>query len=79
MPFTIPGTEISSLPLSSIIVGERFRKDYGDLSELKHSIKTHGLINPITCCLLDGQYTLVAGGRRLQALTELGETECGGR
>lgn len=74
--FTIPGTEIKELSLSDIVVGERFRQDYGDLSELKHSLKTHGLINPITCCLMDGQYRLVAGGRRLEALKQLSTPKC---
>lgn len=74
--FTIPGTSVTVLLLSSIIEGERFRKDYGDLSELTHSIKTQGLINPLTVTPdseEEGKYRLVAGGRRLAALKKIGE------
>ena len=58
--------------IDSIEIGERLRKDYGDLSDLE-SVATVGLIQPI---VLDrtstGTHRLVAGGRRLAKLTELG-------
>lgn len=73
--FQIPGTEITVLPLSSIEVGERYRKDYGDLSDLIHSIKTNGLINPITVNKTEDGYTLIAGGRRLEAIKQLKQEE----
>jgi ParB family chromosome partitioning protein len=47
----------------------RFRKEYGDLTSLKDSIKLLGLLHPV---LVDEDYNLVAGGRRLQAHKELG-------
>ena len=73
---------LENIPLSQIHIGERFRKDYGNLNQFKHSIKTNGLITPIAVGLtsalkMDGldaskPYTLLAGGRRTQAATELG-------
>ena len=48
---------------------ERFRKDLGDLTELKKSIAEIGLIHPI---VVDSNGTLIAGKRRLQACIELG-------
>lgn len=47
----------------------RFRKDLGDLTELKKSIKEVGLIHPI---VIDSKGNLIAGARRLQACKELG-------
>lgn len=76
MSFRIPGTELTSLPIDTIEIGERYRKEYGDLSDLMHSIKTNGLINPIACTFQSDRYLLVAGGRRLEAMKRLGETEC---
>lgn len=64
-----------TIKIADIIVGDRLRKDYGDLSDLD-SIETVGLIQPIVLDKTDsGQYHLVAGGRRLSKLTELGSTE----
>src|SRR6266478_3921118 len=61
--------------LSYIIVVERLRKDYGDLTDLD-SITTVGLIQPIILHEeRPGQYVLVAGGRRFNKLVELGHTE----
>lgn len=68
--------EPTSVKLSDIKVGDRYRLDYGDLTELKTSIKSKGLINPLTVCQLeDGTLQLAAGGRRFQAVTELGWEE----
>jgi ParB-like chromosome segregation protein Spo0J len=35
------------IALTDIEVGERFRKDYGNITELAMSIKKEGLIQPI--------------------------------
>jgi len=56
---------------------KRFRKDLGDVQELKASLKRWGLIHPIVVAHLDpkeGQYEwlLIAGERRLTAYTFLG-------
>ncbi|OQB10000.1 MAG: Chromosome-partitioning protein Spo0J [Parcubacteria group bacterium ADurb.Bin216] len=58
------------VPLSSIVFGERFREDYGDMSTLITSIKKEGLIQPLAVKDNgDGTYTLLAGGRRYKACT----------
>ena len=78
---TIP---LANISISDIHIGERFRKDYGDMAQFKHSIKTKGLITPIAVGLTDKlkmegldstkPYTLLAGGRRTQACIELKHT-----
>jgi len=75
---------LENIPLSQIHIGDRFRKDYGNLGQFKHSIKTNGLITPIAVGLtgvlkMEGldtskPYTLLAGGRRTQAALDLGWT-----
>jgi ParB-like chromosome segregation protein Spo0J len=54
---------------SAIKVGERFRKDPGDIVALARSISVVGLLHPIVV-RADG--TLIAGGRRLEAVKKLG-------
>lgn len=50
----------------------RVRQDYGDMEQLKNSITQHGLLQPI---VINQTRQLIAGGRRLRAFIELGETE----
>jgi DNA modification methylase/ParB-like chromosome segregation protein Spo0J len=57
------------LSVSEIIIGDRVRKDFGDLDELANSIREVGLIQPI---VLTRDYRLVAGERRLRAMQKLG-------
>lgn len=63
---------MSTLPLADIKVGDRARKDMGDIEALARSIQEHGLLHPVVV-LRDG--TLVAGGRRLAAAGMLGMEE----
>lgn len=56
--------QVHEVPLDSIIVDERARKDYGDIEELAASIRDVGLLQPIT---VSDEYRLLAGGRRLEA------------
>lgn len=58
--------------ISDIRVVDRIRQDNGDLSDLTESIKTHGLINPITIMEADDGYILIAGFRRLCAAKSIG-------
>ena len=58
-------------PIDSIIVGERFRKDMGDVDTLASSIAALGLLQPIAISP-DGR--LLAGERRLRACRQLGWT-----
>jgi DNA modification methylase/ParB-like chromosome segregation protein Spo0J len=64
-----------TIQISEIVVENRLRKDIGDLSDLD-TIETVGLIQPIVLVRSDsGQHRLVAGGRRLTKLQEIGCTE----
>ena len=62
----------TKIPRSSIVVPERFRIDYGDLTTLKNSIQRYGLIQPL---VLNQNNILVAGGRRITACDALGLVE----
>jgi len=64
--------QVLELRVSEIIVGDRQRKDFGDMEGLKFSIEHHGLLQPIVVEMReDGKYQLIAGGRRLKAHQEL--------
>lgn len=61
-------TETRVIPITSVQVSTRIRKDSGDLIELAEDLQKHGLINPITVMdCQNGQYQLIAGLRRLEA------------
>ncbi len=55
---------LEHIEISKINSSNRERQDYGDLEELADSIKAKGVIQPI---VVDSQYNLIAGGRRLEA------------
>lgn len=55
--------------IEKIKVGDRIRKDMGNLKELSEDIAKNGLINPP---VVTPTYELIAGERRLQAMKELG-------
>jgi N6-adenosine-specific RNA methylase IME4/ParB-like chromosome segregation protein Spo0J len=60
--------------VSKVIVGQRFRKDLGDLKVLAESITALGLLQPIGVSLVHGVgYQLVFGHRRLEAFKLLGK------
>jgi ParB family chromosome partitioning protein len=59
----------SQLPIDDIRIERRYRKDIGSLDDLKLSIETHGLLQPI--CITP-EKVLVFGERRLRACRELG-------
>lgn len=64
------------IALTDIEVGERFRKDYGNITELAMSIKKEGLIQPVAVKEQDNgsekPYLLLAGGRRYAASIQAG-------
>jgi ParB family transcriptional regulator, chromosome partitioning protein len=60
-----------SIRLSDIRKGERFRRDLGDIDALATSIATVGLLHPI---VVTSDSLLVAGERRLAAVSKLGWT-----
>jgi ParB family chromosome partitioning protein len=62
-------TITASIDIKKIKVESRIRKDYGDIEGLAESIKKHGLLQPI---VVTPDYILIAGERRLKAVTLLG-------
>lgn len=61
--------KIEKIPIEKVIIQDRVREEYGDMETLKSSIRKYGLLNPI---IIDGEYRLIAGGRRLKAVRDLG-------
>lgn len=57
------------IPIDSVTVPERVRKDLGDLQPLMDSLRRVGQLNPIT---VSPSYELIAGHRRLTAAANLG-------
>lgn len=57
------------IDINKIIVKDRIRKDFGDITELAQDIKDNGLINPP---VVTPDYELIAGERRLRAMIQLG-------
>lgn len=78
-PVSTPGTNPSKLPLKSIQPGKyQPRSDFSELalSELAHSIKTQGLLQPIIVReLSDNYYEIIAGERRWRACQLAGLNE----
>ena len=66
-----PNNDYHLLPIDQIVVGDRFRKDYGDISALAKSIQSYGLFHPI---VVGRDGTLLAGGRRFTAIQSLSWT-----
>ena len=63
-----------TIPVSTIVVSpERQRQDFDptDQGELNESIQTHGLISPVIIRFVDGVPHLVAGERRVRAVSLL--------
>jgi hypothetical protein len=59
-----------SLPIDKIKVGERFRKDLGDIDGLAKSIADCGCL--LHRVVVDEDHNLIAGRRRLEACRRLG-------
>jgi len=57
-------SKMQEIAIELITVGERYRKDYGDLDELAANIREKGILQPIT---VDTNFNLLAGGRRITA------------
>lgn len=63
---------IETLKVEDIQIGNRHRQDQGNIAELAKSIRDVGLLHPI---VITPAKRLVAGGRRLAAVKELGWTD----
>lgn len=60
------------LEIKDIKVGQRARDEFGDMESLVNSIREYGLLHPI---VVDSDYNLIAGCRRLLACEQIGQTE----
>lgn len=63
------------IDIDKIVVGDRIRKDFGDIEELADDIKENTLLNALVVTPSgngDGTYLLIAGERRLRACKMLG-------
>ena len=60
------------LKIDKVKMGKRIRTEYGDMQALADSIQEFGLLHPI---VIDSQYNLIAGGRRLLACSRIGMKE----
>jgi ParB family chromosome partitioning protein len=69
----IPAANVANrLPIEAIVIGERHRRDLGDIAALARNIDDVGLLHPIVV-RPDG--VLIAGERRLAACKQLGLRE----
>jgi len=64
--------EQDNIRISEIKIGKRFRKDLGNLENLKNSIKEIGLLQSI---VIDENNNLVAGARRIEIFKQLNKLE----
>jgi N6-adenosine-specific RNA methylase IME4 len=69
---TLTASKAQAISIDRIVVGERHRKDMGDVAGLGRSISEIGLLHPI---VIKRNGELIAGARRLRACVELGWTE----
>lgn len=60
------------LKINDVKIGQRVRDEYGDMESLANSIKEYGLLHPI---VVDANYNLIAGCRRLLACERIGMKE----
>jgi len=60
------------LKINDINIGSRIRQDTGDITSLKESIRSVGLLQPI---IVNRKKELISGFRRLQACKQLGWEE----
>lgn len=63
---------MGKVAINSIVVNDRIRKDFGDISGLAADIKENGLLQPV---VVSDDMVLLCGERRLRACKELGMDE----
>ena len=63
--------DMQTIKLKDIIIGDRYRKDMGDIEGLALNITENGILQPI---IVTKANKLIDGHRRMQALEMLGET-----
>ena len=66
---------IELIPLNSLSISPfNVRKNLGDLTDLRNSIKSQGLLQPVIVRPVNGRFEIVIGQRRFSACKELGWT-----
>ena len=65
--------EKNTIPIKSIIIKARYRKDFGDINTLAYNIKNIGLLQPIVINNVNNE--LIDGQRRILAFKSLGEKD----
>ena len=63
------GLKNMKIEISRINIGTRYRDDYGDIAHLADLINRDGMLHPI---VIDSEYNLIAGERRIMACQRLG-------
>lgn len=74
----LEGEQVILAPVSEIVASPfqpRRHFDEEQITELAESIRESGLIQPLVVRRVAGKYELIAGERRLRAVTRLGQTE----
>lgn len=68
---------VDMIEIKNIHVGDRYRKDYGDIAELAQSIRDNGIISAFAVKDVSNSrmFSLLAGGRRYKAAIEAGYTK----
>jgi ParB family chromosome partitioning protein len=66
---------VKDIPIGDIGIRENVRKDYTGIEELADSIRQHGLLQPITVYVDEGQYIVKTGHRRYLACQLLYQSE----
>jgi ParB/RepB/Spo0J family partition protein len=67
--FALPLVQHEDIDIDAIVIGERFRKELGDIEGLAASIKEQGLLQPVG---VNAENELVFGERRIRAFQHLG-------
>ena len=60
------------IAISDIHIGDRFRRDLGDIAGMADSVREVGLLQPI---LVNTDFQLISGIRRLEAHRHLGREQ----
>src|SRR5215831_18483355 len=69
-PYSIK--DFAPIPVDSVKIGSRFRKDLGDIASLAENIKEIGLLHPI---VIKKNRELICGLRRIEDFKALGKSE----